>query len=410
MPANLSTVAKRLADAVRTGDFLDRARVRRIAVIVSVTIVVALIAILATSSGGIDPEGRPLGPDFFSFWSAARVAAADGPQVAYDIFRNRDFQSDYLDGASLFFVPFWSTPPFLLLITPFAALPFPLAWAAFSGATFTFYVLAMRRLAPPTSLSLLVIAGAPGVLSNASIGQTGFLLAALFAAAAAAYPKRPLIAGVFIGLIALKPQYGLLIPLCLLIDRRWKTILAATLVVMAEVAVSIAAFGSSIWSHFLANGEAARYVLLESGAVHWEKNVSLYAMLRRVGVEGALAYAAQGVYAAVCAGGLVLLWRSAADYRLKLAGLITASLMATPYALDYDLLILAPAIALIVSVAIEDGFRNYEKATLALAWLAPLICYTASVAFNLPVGLLALAATFSIILARAPIPLLRRSA
>jgi hypothetical protein len=45
------------------------------------------------------------------------------------------------------------------------------------------------------------------------------------------------------------------------------------------------------------------------------------------------------------AGAVTWLWRSTSSAPLKAAGMIIALLLATPYSLDYDLTVLAPAIA-----------------------------------------------------------------
>lgn len=398
-----------ILDQIRSGDFLDRARIRRIAVIFLIVNLAAFIGLLVTSHDGVDMRGRPLGPDFFAFWSAGRIVGAGDAAGAYDFLTIVDFEREHFGGAAEHFAPFWSPPTFLMLIMPLSAPPFPLAWAAFSGLTFAAYFAAMRRLASPSPLSILLIVSAPGVLLNATHGQTGFLFAALFAALAASIDRRPLVAGVLIGLLALKPQYGLMIPLCLAVAGKWRVLAAAAAAVAASLAAATVAFGVSIWPAFLANNALARHVLLETGEVRWEKNASLYAALRNFGAAPSPAYVAQGLFAAAVAAALLALWRSAADTRLKMAGLIVASIAITPYTLDYDLLILAPAIALLASCALETGARPYEKTALGLAWIAP-VTMPAAMALKIPLGLLALVALFAVILARARSSLARSPA
>ena len=383
-----------------SGDFLDRARVKRIAVIFLIVNIAAFAGLLVTSRGGVDLRGRPLGPDFFAFWSAGRIASAGDAAAAYDLPTIVEFERRHFGGAAEHFAPFWSPPTFLMLIKPLSAAPFPLAWAAFSGLTFAAYFIAMRRLAPPQPLSVLLIVSAPGVLLNATHGQTGFLFAALFAALAASLDRRPLVAGVLIGLLALKPQYGLMIPLCLAVAGKWRVLGAAAAAIAASLAAATVALGVSIWPAFLANNALARHVLLETGEVRWEKNASLYAALRNFGAAPSPAYAAHGLFAAAVAAALLVLWRSAADTRLKMAGLIVASIAITPYTLDHDLLILAPAIALFASWALETGAKPYEKIAIALAWIAPVTMPTA-MALKFPLGFLSLVALLLVILARA---------
>ena len=72
----------------------------------------------------------------------------------------------------------------------------------------------------------------------------------------------------------------------------------------------------------------------------------------------ALAYAAQGAVTLLIAAALVWLWRGAAAFPLKAAGLLIGSVLATPYSLDYDLMLLAPAIAYLAT----DGMRARLRA------------------------------------------------
>ena len=72
------------------------------------------------------------------------------------------------------------------------------------------------------------------------------------------------------------------------------------------------------------------------------------------------------------AASLAWLWQSDAAFELKAAALATGSLLATPYVLDYDLVVLAVAIAFFARHGLSQGFRNYEISLLAAAWIVPL--------------------------------------
>ena len=82
-----------------------------------------------------------------------------------------------------------------------------------------------------------------------------------------------------------------------------------------------------------------------------------------------LAYAAQGIVTLGIAAALVWLWRSQAAFALKAAALCIATLLATPYSLDYDMMLLAPAIAFLAVDGLERGFLALpeDRARRALA-------------------------------------------
>src|SRR4029079_3311746 len=95
------------------------------------------------------------------------------------------------------------------------------------------------------------------------------------------------------------------------------------------------------------------------------------------------------------------LWRSRASYDLKAAALCTASLLVTPYVLDYDLVVLGIAIAFLARHGLAHGFISYELSLLALAWIMPLLTRTIAGASGLPLGLIVMMMLYVVILRRA---------
>ena len=89
-----------------------------------------------------------------------------------------------------------------------------------------------------------------------------------------------------------------------------------------------------------------------------------------------LAYAIQGTATLVFAMATAWLWHGKAPYPLKAAGLCLAAILATPYTLDYDMMVLAPAIAFVVADGMARGFGPWEKTALAVLWLVPLVART----------------------------------
>ena len=194
----------------------------------------------------------------------------------------------------------------------------------------------------------------PAVFVNVTHGHNGFVTAALLGGAMLVLDRRPLLAGVLIGCLAYKPQFGLLVPLVLAATGRWRTIAAAGLTVLSIAGLTWAAFGTDVFVAFWQSLPMAQSVVLE-GAPGFHKIQSVYAALRLAGVPVSAANAAQALVTLATAVGAVMLWRSAAVFELKAAGLMIASLIATPYVLDYDLVVLAPAIAFLVAHGLRRG-------------------------------------------------------
>jgi len=213
--------------------------------------------------------------------------------------------------------------------------------------------------------------------------------------------RRPRLAGVLLGLLAYKPQFGILIPLVLVADGRWRTVVAAGGTVAALVIATTFTFGLSVWDAFLASAHFTRTVVLESGQTGWHKIQSVFALVRMWGGSVPLAYALQTAVTLALMVALVWLWRLRTDFNLKAAALILAAILATPYSLDYDMTALAPAIAFLVVHGMRCGFAPWEKTALAVLWLAPLVARGVAGATLLPVGVPAMALVLGLVLHRA---------
>src|SRR5207344_2593099 len=193
------------------------------------------------------------------------------------------------------------------------------------------------------------------------------------------------------GCLAYKPQFGLLVPLVLAATGRWRTVGAAAATVLAIAGLTCAAFGADVFAAFWQSLAMMRRVVLE-GAPGFHKIQSVYAALRLLGVPGAAANAAQMLATLGVAVALVALWRSAAAFELKAAALLIGSVLATPYVLDYDLVVLAPAIAFLAVHGLRQGFARYELSLLVALWVLPFaarsIAEVTAVSLT-PVGLIA---------------------
>jgi hypothetical protein len=250
-------------------------------------------------------------------------------------------------------------------------------------------------------LWLLLAAAYPAVFVNLGHGHNGFLTAALLGGALVLLDRRPWIAGILFGLLAYKPQFGLMIPLVLLVTGRWRTIAAAAATVAALVGAATLVFGLDVWTAFLEGSRFTRLVVLEAGNTGWHKIQSVFAWVRMWGGSVPVAYAVQTVVTLAVAVALGWLWRSRADFALKAAALAIAALLATPYSLDYDLMVLAPAIAFLAAHGLAHGFRPYEASALAALWLMPLAARSVAEFTLIPLGVPLMLAVFAQIVGRA---------
>jgi len=372
---------------IKTGAWLTPTRLRSYSVILLAAYVIASALWIALARGLVDRNNKPLGTDFSNVHAAGTLALAGKQDLAYDwptehAIEKATFGQD---------VPFfgWHYPPlFLIVAMLLAIIPYGWALALWMAATLPAYIAAIRAIVPE-SITVLVALAYPAVFVNLGHGQNGFINAALLGSALLLLDRRPFTSGVLIGLLAYKPQFGVLIPLVLVATARWIVFSVAAGTVLALCAATLAMFGTKVWVAFAASTTLTRHIVLEAGNTGWEKIQSLFSAMRMWGGSIDVAYAAQGGVALSVAVALIWLWRSEAAYDLKAAALAVAMLIATPYVLDYDLMMLAVAIAFYVRHGLARGFHDFELSLLVFVWVAPLLTRPVAHATGIPLGLIA---------------------
>ncbi len=384
---------------VQSGRWLTAARIRGYSLILLVFCVIAAAGWIASSNGLIDRNGKPIGTDFSNVYAAGTLIWQGRPADAY-VPALQHAEENAVFGRE---VPFfgWHYPPFFFAVA-FVVAAFPYAWglAIWVVASLAAYLAAMRAILPRPE-TLLTAAAFPGVFVNIGHGQNGFLTAALLGGALQLLDRRPWLAGVLIGCLTYKPQFGVLIPVALLAGGRWSTIAAAVATLAALLAVSFVTLGGGVWHAFADSMNFTQTVVLEQGATGWEKIQSIFSAVRMWGASVHGAYAAQTALALTLAATLAWLWHSDAAFELKASALATASLLATPYVLDYDLVVLAVAIGFFARHGLSRGFRPFEISLLAAAWIVPLLSRSVAGLTGIPLGLLVLLTLYVFTLRRA---------
>ncbi|MGD0333964.1 MAG: glycosyltransferase family 87 protein [Xanthobacteraceae bacterium] len=408
----------RTRDMLRSGAWLTRQRIRLVAVALLVASVAGLLYLAVTSHGLIDLQGQPLGTDFSNVYAAGTYVLDGNAEAPFDTVRQHAREQRIFGEAAPFYG--WHYPPFFLFVAAALALmPYGVALVFWQAVTLGLYLLAIRAIlhasfrgAPTdpaasgmTSPWLLLALAFPAVLINIGHGQNGFLTAALLGAALVQLDRRPLVAGMLFGLLAYKPQFGLMIPLALAASGRWRSFAAAAATVALLAVATTIAFGPHVWQAFLDSTRFTRLVALEQGNTGWYKIQSIFAWARMWGGSIPLAYALQGAVTVALGGALIWLWRGTASYPLKAAALCLAAILATPYSFDYDMMALAPAIAFVAADGLARGFGAWEKTALAALWLTPLVARSVAHATLIPIGVLAMLAVFILLLRRSTVQL-----
>ena len=401
-----------LIETIRSGSFLTRERMRLWALAVVAASAIGLLYIVVTSDGLNDFLNRPLGTDFSNVYAAGTYVLDGRAGAAFDWPLQHAREQAIFGEKTPFYG--WHYPPFFLFIAGVLALmPYVVALVVWQAATFALYLIAIRAIlstswhdggsgsAAYDRLWLLLAVAFPAVFVNIGHGHNGFLTAALLGTALVTLDRRPVLAGILLGLLAYKPQFGVLIPLVLIATGRWRALLAGALTVTALALTTLIAFGPEVWRAFFASMHLTRIEVLEQGGTGWHKIQSVFSVVRMWGGGVTLAYAAQSIVTVTAAGALVVLWRSRAAYPLKAAALCLAAIIATPYSLDYDFVVLAPAIAFLAADGMTRAFSAYQKSMLAFLWFMPLIARSIAEYTHVPLGVPAMLAVLALVLHRA---------
>jgi alpha-1,2-mannosyltransferase len=376
----------------------DRATawVRTLAVVTAVVVV----AWVALSRHGVDPMGNLLGTDFISFWTAARLVVQGAPASAvYDDHLLQAAQRAAFPGVDVGFSPFPYPPVFVLICLPLGLAPYLPALAAWTAVTGVAYWRVVRAWSAGAFASTLAALAFPAALLNLGNGQNGFLTTALFGAGTLALRRRPLLGGACLGLLIFKPHLGLLIPLALAAARQWRAFVGAALAAAGLTAAATLALGIASWAAFLKMAPQMRNAV-EAGLLHPGKVQSVFAALRLWGVSIGWAYGGQALVSFGAAVAVAIF-----AYRRPRSPafgpvLIVATLLVTPYVLDYDLVLLAIPLSFMLREALRRGFLPWEKAVLLGGYVAPLATRIVAMHLHVPLAPPMLLALLAITLRR----------
>lgn len=312
-----------------------------------------------------DEKGLGIPTDFVNVWSAGRLALDGQPAQAWDWDIQKQVQVAVLGQSYQGNFAWHYPPPFLFVASLLAHFPYATAFIGWALAGLVPYLAVMRAIVG-RPFGWLLAAAFPVVLTNALVGQNGFLTASLIGGTLYFMPMRPVLSGICLGLLSYKPQYGLLFPLVLIAASQWAVFVTAAVVAVAMAFASWLAFGAESWQAFFHWMPMFSQAFLTEGRAPWGKMQSIFALVRYFGGTEQLAWVFQWIMSGAVAIVLTLMWRSRISYPLKAAALAAGTLLITPYLFLYDVMVLAIAVAFLVRIGLREGFKRYELPAVGL--------------------------------------------
>ncbi len=158
--------------------------------------------------------------------------------------------------------------------------------------------------------------------------------------------RAPAAGGLLLGVLSYKPQLWVLVPLALVAGRQWRALGWTIGTAGALALLSAAVVGPDLWLAFLD-------------------------AVREAGLSPAASGAVQLVASALAVAAVWIAFRRHAASDARLAVLATATFLVSPYTLNYDLLLLMPAVVAMFRLGVARGFYPFETVVHLAVWLSP---------------------------------------
>ena len=337
-----------------------------IATVVLVTVVGAFVA---------DPDSGQLGGDFPSFYAAGSIVVNDGYESLYDPATQRAAQDGLIaaDGGYLFFA---YPPPVAASYSVAARLGYRTAYALqvlVMAAAAVGAVYLLRPLNNWLDSNWRIVAAAavmfhPLLVSITGGQNTAFTLWLLAVAARGEHDGHDLLAGVAIGLMAYKPQYGVALAAVVFLSGRLRMIAGVGAAWIAFYLVGVAAMG---WGWPLTWWDQAGAFRDLNATVNGPLFVSLPGVAEHLtGIGGGTGQALAGVGLALGVMAAAWLWRqSGVSLAVRWAFTAGVLVLAAPQSLFYE----AGVLMLMAALLVRGSRRSVilASAVWIAGWLYP---------------------------------------
>jgi hypothetical protein len=314
---------------------------------------------------------RRLYPDFFALWSFGHYVFSHNPATIY----NSETLHKYQTGFGMpdrNYYPFLYPPIILLFLTPFGALPYLLAryaWLLITGGAYIAAFGIWRWPRWPAAIFLL----APTTTLCAVVGQNGLLTGALMGSGLRLLNTRPFLAGAVLGGLVYKPQMTLLVPFYLVFGGHWRAFAGAAFTAIMLAGASTICFGSAMWVDWADCIGRHESALVAGQGMLLPIMPTVTSAVLLLGGGSPIAHAAQDGSSLFC---LLAIWRCRMRYDVAARAVLPlATILAAPYALDYDLPIVTGAVLAVLadSHAQSDLFDRRCLFLLLACVIAPII-------------------------------------
>lgn len=374
-------------DLIKTATDLNRwlsgpavlPRLQRLAILYGLLFLATTIIVSIITPGLVYGSGGVIGADFLAFYTAGDMTLQGRAVDAYDFAAFDAALQSRVENDHLGMM--WQYPPLMFFVAGLLALmPYKISFWVWMTATSAAFAWALNRIVRTVQpdwadrrVTLLLILASPISVSIMTNGQISLLTAALLMLAVFRPRRDWWVAGLAAGLLTVKPQLGLLIPLAYLVAGAWRAFAVAAVTGLALHLLSVLVFEPESLSAFLAAVARLQADVAGSG-VHTPpvSMTTVFGQLRLWDIPAGVALPVHYLAAVLVIAVVVSLWwrrHAEADQAVYLAALLSSgAILVTPYAYAYEMTALAIAA---IWMAFQPGrYRQLSTVILAGFWLA----------------------------------------
>jgi len=332
-----------------------------------------LVSIVVTLGGAGEKNlaGVVNAPDFVQFYTLGRLADEGRAAAAYDFRAFHDAQAALVPQSRDLIYPPVYPPQVAIAFMPLSRLPYVTALRTWTAITIILYALIVgltwwrcRERLPDAALVAAAAAAFPPFFQTVIYGQiTILILASCFLAWRALERGHHVAAGLALGLLAIKPQFGPVFAVIVLMRRDWRMLTGAIAAIGVQVLLVWVVLGPPVFGDY--------WSVLQTVAAHADaleakpfQSHSVRALTHLLGEPVGM-----GLWLAVSAGVLWKagrVWCSSAPLTVRFGVAILASVLVNPHLIIYDAAILVLPLIWFGAALLEHSDESTQRYAVVL--------------------------------------------
>ncbi len=354
------------------------------AIVAAIVLWVGVAVMLVAGSSRQSVIGPLKGGDFVHFYTLGRLALAGQGDQLYDASAQHALQTSLVpESASMqFLVPAYP-PQVALLFAPLALAPYGVALALWLGVIVCVYVGVLELVRRHAFVDFrdrvflaAAVLGFPPFVQLLLHGQTTVIPLLSFALGWLALEHgRPYVAGMAFGLLAAKPNLGLLLAAVALACREWRVILGGVVSTGIQLAIVVMVLGGtplSLYARTLVSLPTTRH-LIEQKPYQWHSLVAITDLL-----PDSLSTPVWAVGFVIVLALTVRAWKSGLPIAARMAVVVFGTVLVSPHLSIYD-----ATLAILPIAWIGAWVERHESSARRRYWT---IVYGLFVAYLFPIA------------------------